>query len=162
MALLLSLLEDDSTDGFQRAFEELLSLIVEAMKKLDSLKTCKLKLAFACSGSIVAVNYGCGFEGETDLSGDWRELRRSEVGSPEFLLSTILEPLYLLTGRDFMKYRNCYKVEDCEPSEATLAILASEPLTEDEDRWLELPFGSMLRVDQVDDGVEFELRSLEL
>lgn len=160
--LFLSLLEEDSTDGFQAAFEKLIKLIIAAMKKCDVLKPTKLKLAFAKPGSVIAVNFGSGFQGETDIEGDWKELRKAKVGSHDFRMSTILEPLYLLIGCDFHKYGESYHMDLNPSTKATTAILASEPLTDDEESWQSLPFGHMLRLDNVDGVLSQDLRSLNL
>lgn len=159
--LLMSLLEDESTDGFQRAFEKLMELILKAMKTCGLVKSSKLKLALASPNSVIAVNYGSGFEAETDLSGDWRELRKAKIGSPDFLLSTILEPLYVLTGRDFHKEKNCYGMTTCSDNPTTV-VLASEPLTDDGESWKELEYGSMMRLDRVDDEILITKRQLNL
>ena len=56
--LLLSLLESDSDEDVKRAFEEMLRLIAQAMKKLDLVALTKLKMALvsrtASSGSTSA------------------------------------------------------------------------------------------------------------
>jgi glutamine amidotransferase len=160
-ALLLSHLRDDSIDAFQKAFEKVLKLIVDALRRCEALAPTKLKLALASPHSVIAVNYGSGFKGETEPQGDWRTLREAEVGTEDFLLSTILEPLYLLAGRNFQNHGNTYDMDACEPSEATSAILASEPLTAPE-RWIELPFGCMLRADFEKGTISTEVRTLNL
>lgn len=160
--LLLSQLKDDSIEGFAQAFREVLKLIVEALRSCELLSAVKLKLALATPHSLVAVNYGCGFEGEYDIQGDWQELRERPLGSQEFLLSTVLEPLYLLTGQNFDKYGDSYDVDPCEHDQATTAVLASEPLTHNKEHWTEIPFGSILRIDRVEGAIRQEISSLEL
>lgn len=54
------------------------------------------------------------------------------------------EPLYLLTGRNFEDHEASYDIDVCAVDEATTAILASEPLTEDTDDWLEIEFGQIV------------------
>lgn len=158
-ALFLSLLKEDSGDGFEAALVKMMHLILESMNKLDAVKPTKLKLAFACQDQVVAVNYGSGFRGETSIRGDLEQLRNSEVGSKDFLLSTILEPLYELTGRDFERHED-YGVSACREEETNAAVLASEPLT-DED-WLELEFGKMIFLRRRGERIETEVRSLDL
>ena len=159
--LLLSLLRGDSADAFQEAFEKLLTLIIAAMKTCNLLQSSKLKLALASPNTVVAVNFGSGHQGETDLQGDWETMRKTKIGSPDFLISTILEPLYLLCGRDFHKHKNSYDVDPCGV-EPTTAILASEPLTSNEEHWTPLPFGSMLMLKRQGEFVEKEFRCLNL
>jgi glutamine amidotransferase len=160
--LFLSLLEDDSPDGFQTTIERVLQLILQSMKKLGITKPTKLKLAFATEGQIVGVNFGSGFDGETDIAGDLNELRKAKVGSREFLLSTILEPLWVISGRNFHKYEDSYRFDLCGLDEATAAILASEPLTAEEDDWMVLEFGKMMVLKRQDDRVCIEVRDLNL
>ncbi|MCA9779874.1 MAG: class II glutamine amidotransferase [Candidatus Eremiobacteraeota bacterium] len=160
-ALFLSLLEEDDGDGFQDALERMLKLIIKSMRKLKMVSHSKLKLAFACQNRVVAVNYGSGFHGETNIEGDLKELRKAKVGSKEFLLSTILEPLYVLKGRDFHKYED-YQIDACHEHQTTAAVLASEPLTEETEDWLELEFGKMILMERDDDGLRTEVRALEL
>jgi glutamine amidotransferase len=159
--LLLSLLKDNSTDAFQAAFEQMIKLILQAMANIGMVRPSKLKLALASPNTIVAVNYGSGFHGETDIQGDWKALRKAKVGSSDFRLSTVLEPLYLLCGRDFEKHEQSYNVDPCE-QEPTTAILASEPLTQEKNRWVPLNFGSLMRLERRDGIVKKEVRQLQL
>lgn len=161
--LLLSLLNEDySTDNFQRCLEEALKLIIDSLKNQGVDKTVKLKLAIASSQDIVAVNYGSGYGGNTDLQGDWKELRQAKLGSRDFLISTILEPLYLLHGSNFHKYQDSYDMQCGDDEAADTMILASEPLTAEVDNWMELPFKSMVRVKMSDQGITREVRQLNL
>ena len=104
--LLLSLLEGDSDEDVKRAFEEMLRLIAEAMKKLDLVALTKLKMALVSPNRIIGVNFGLGHQGETDPAGDWRELRKSGPGTDDFVLSMLLEPMYMLLGRNFQRRRD--------------------------------------------------------
>jgi glutamine amidotransferase len=160
-ALFLSVLKDESVDGFQSALERTLELILESMRKLDIVKPTKLKLAFAAEGRIIAVNFGSGFDGETDIQGDLEQLRKAEVGTKEFLLSTILEPLWVLRGRHFDKHEDSYDI-DSDEDHPTTAILASEPLTSNKDEWLELEFGKMIVLSREGDEIQSDVRTLNL
>lgn len=142
--LLLSLLEGDSDEDVQRAIEELLRLIAEAMKDLGLPALTKLKMALVSPNRIIGVNWGLGLQGERDPAGDWRELRKSGPGTEDFVLSMLLEPMYLLLGRDFQHDETTYAFEDCTEEDATAAIFASEPLTDDDDNWLRLEFGEIV------------------
>ncbi|AWB92141.1 class II glutamine amidotransferase [Aeromicrobium chenweiae] len=141
--LLLSLLEDDSDEGVQRGFEEMMKLIVKAMDSLQLPSLTKLKMALVAPNRIIGVNFGTGHQGETDPAGDWRELRKSGPGTDDFALSMLLEPMYLLMGRNFEDDDTTYDFEDCTEEEATSVILASEPLTEN-DGWMNLEFGEIV------------------
>ncbi|WP_069301419.1 class II glutamine amidotransferase [Neptunicoccus sediminis] len=148
--LLLSLLKGDSDEDVQKGFERLLEVIVQAMQKLDLPALTKLKIALVSTNRIIGVNYGCGHDGETDPKGDWKQLRPSEPGQDDIALSMLLEPMYLLMGQNFQDHAKSYKVDPCPQGEATSAIFASEPLTEDGDEWLNIEFGSMVALERKD------------
>ncbi|MGJ9412400.1 class II glutamine amidotransferase [Aeromicrobium sp. CF4.19] len=142
--LLLSLLEDDSDEGVQRALEEMVRLIAQAMKDLDLVALTKLKMALVAPDRIIGVNVGLGHDGETHPEGDWKELRESGPGTDDYALSMLLEPMYLLMGRNFEHDDTTYGFEDCGEDEATAVIFASEPLTDSVDDWLTLEFGEIV------------------
>jgi glutamine amidotransferase len=141
--LLLSLLESDSDEDVQRAFEEMLRLLVQAMKDLDLVALTKLKMALVSPNRIIGVNFGSGHQGETHPAGDWRELLKSGPGTDDYALAMLLEPMYLLMGRNFQHEETTYDFEECSEEEATAVIFASEPLTEGDD-WLNLEFGEIV------------------
>ncbi|MDT0683165.1 class II glutamine amidotransferase [Roseicyclus sp. F158] len=145
--LLLSLLEGNSDADMQRAFERMLSLILDAMKTLDLVKLTKLKIALVAPNRIIGVNFGLGHSGETKIDADWRQLRKSGSGDDRSL-SMLIEPMYLLMGKNFEQYEGTYKVDVCDAGEATAAIFASEPLTEEGDDWIEIGFNEMVALDR--------------
>lgn len=55
----------------------------------------------------------------------------------------LLEPMYLLMGRNFEQDTSTYAFERCDEDEATGVIFASEALTEDTDGWSHLEFGQI-------------------
>ncbi|MDP3966901.1 MAG: class II glutamine amidotransferase [Nocardioides sp.] len=142
--LLLSLLEGDSDEDVQRGFEEMLRLIIQAMKDLDLVELAKLKMALVSPDRIIGVNFGSGHQGETDPAGDWRKLRESGPGTDDYALSMLLEPMYLLMGRNFEKDKTSYDFEVSTVEDATAVIFASEPLTEATDDWSTLEFGEIV------------------
>ncbi|SDT15962.1 glutamine amidotransferase [Nocardioides scoriae] len=158
--LLLSLLEGDSNEDVQRGFERLVELVVAAMATLDLGGLAKLKMALVRPGRIIGVNVGTGHHGETDPEGDWRELRKSGPGTDDYALSMLLEPMYLLMGRDFTHDDAAYGFDDCSEEEATSVIFASEPLTEEADDWLPLEFGEIVFLERVGGTVTREVRRL--
>lgn len=142
--LLLSLLEGDSNEDVQRAVEEMVRLIAAAMEDLDLPGLTKLKMALVSTNRIIGVNAGLGLRGETNPTGDWKELRESGPGTDDFDLSMLLEPMYLLMGRNFDKDETTYAFETCDEEEATGAIFASEALTDDTDGWSDVGFGEIV------------------
>lgn len=142
--LLLSLLKGDSDDEVQQGFEKMLQVILQAMKKLDLVELTKLKIALVAPNRIIGVNYGAGHDGETAPKGDWKDLRKSDTESDDYALSMLLEPMYLLIGKNFQDHAHSYKVDSCPVEEATSALFASEPLTDDRDEWEEINFGEIL------------------
>lgn len=160
--LLLSLLKSDSDEDVQLAFEELLKIIVQAMKKLNLVELAKLKMALVAPNRIIGVNFGSGPKGETDPAGDWRELRESGPGTDDYALSMLLEPMYLLAGRNFQDYATSYEVDVCPVEEATSVIFASEPLTEDDDAWLNLEFGEIVFLEKKGTNITSSVSTLKV
>lgn len=158
--LLLSLLEGDSGEDVQRAIEEMLRLIGQAMRDLDLAALTKLKMALVSPNRIIGVNVGLGHQGETDPVGDWRELRESGPGTDDFALSMLLEPMYLLMGRNFQHDETSYDFEECTEEEATGLIFASEPLTENYDDWLTLEFGEIVFLEKKGENITRSVRRL--
>ena len=78
--LLLSLLEGDSNADVQRAIEDMLGLIAQAMKELDLGALTKLKMALVSPKRIIGVNWGLGHQGETDPTGDWKRAAQVRSG----------------------------------------------------------------------------------
>lgn len=142
--LLLSLLEGDSDEDVQRAVEEMIRLIAGAMADLDLPGLTKLKMSLVSANRIIGVNAGLGLHGETNPTGDWEKLRESGPGTDDFDLSMLLEPMYLLMGRNFEKDADTYAFETCDEAEASGAIFASEALTDDTDGWTHVEFGSIV------------------
>jgi glutamine amidotransferase len=160
--LLLSLLEGDGNEDVQRAVEELVRLIAAAMKDLDLPGLTKLKMALVAPGRIIGVNAGLGLHGETDPSGDWEKLRESGPGTDDFSLSMLLEPMYLLMGRNFDKHETTYEFETCDDDEATGAIFASEVLTDDTDGWSTVEFGELVFLENDGERVTKTLSTLSV
>lgn len=160
--LLLSLLEGDSDEDVQRAVERMVRLIADAMETLDLPGLTKLKMALVSANRIVGINVGLGLDGETDPSGDWEELRKSEPGSDDFSLSMLLEPMYLLMGRNFDKDTTTYSFDTCEEDEATGVIFASEALTDDTDGWSYLEFGQIVFLRNEDGRVTKTVNTLSV
>jgi glutamine amidotransferase len=160
--LLLSLLESDSDRDVQRGFEKMMRLIVQAMKKLDLVALTKLKMALVSPNRIIGVNFGSGRQGETDPAGDWRELRKSGPGTDDFALSMLLEPMYLLMGRNFQHHETSYDFEECTVEEATAVIFASEPLTEGTDDWSTLEFGEIVFLEKKGEKITRSVSTLKV
>ncbi len=160
--LLLSLLDGDGDDDVKRGLEEMSRVIARAMKALDLAGLTKLKMALVAQDRIIGVNYGLGHEGEAHPDGDWRELLDADAGTDDHSLGMLLEPMYVMTGRNFEEYEESYEVDVTPADEATSAIFASEPLTEDTDDWSELEFGQMVVLERVGDGITSTTSELDV
>ncbi|MEP1126336.1 MAG: class II glutamine amidotransferase [Ilumatobacter sp.] len=160
--LLLSLLDGDGDDDVKRGLEEMLRVIERAMRELDLAGLTKLKMALVAKDRIIGVNYGLGHEGEAHPDGDWRELRTADAGSDDHSLGMLLEPMYVMTGRNFEDYEKSYEVDVTPADEATSAIFASEPLTEDTGDWSEVEFGQMVVLERVGDGITSTTSELDV
>lgn len=158
--LFLSILEGDGADDVQRALQKLLSIIADAMKKLDLVELTKLKIVLATRDRLIGVNYGLGHEGEAEVVGDWRELRKGGPDSDDFRLSMLLEPMYVLRGKNFQQYKASYDLDVAEGDDATLAIIASEPLTDSTEDWCHLEFGQMICIERSGDSVRTTLSEM--
>jgi len=160
--LLLSLLEGDSDEDVQRAVEKMVQLIAGAMADLDLPGLTKLKMALVTTNRIIGVNAGLGLNGETNPAGDWKKLRESDPGTDDFSLSMLLEPMYLLMGRNFDQDKTTYDFETCDEDQATAAIFASEPLTDDTDGWTHLDFGEIVFLTRDGDKVTKTINQLSM
>ncbi len=160
--LLLSLLEGDSDEDVQRAVEEMLGLIARAMQELDLAALTKLKMALVSRNRIIGVNVGLGHQGELDPAGDWEELRKSGPGTDDFALSMLLEPMYLLMGRNFQHDETSYDFEECTEDEATAVVFASEPLTDDDAGWGRLEFGEIVFLENDGEHVTKTVKRLKV
>ncbi|QBF45662.1 class II glutamine amidotransferase [Janibacter limosus] len=161
-ALLLSLLEGNSDEDVQRAVEELLRLVAKAMKDLDLPGLTKLKMALVSQDRIIGINWGLGHQGEVDPAGDWRELRKADAGTDDFALGMLLEPMYLLLGRNFQHDEANYGFQECTEDEATAAVFASEPLSEDGDDWIPLEYGSIMFLAKDGERITRTVKELQL
>lgn len=160
--LFLSLLSGNSDEDVQKGFEKLLKVILQAMKTLDLVELTKLKVALVARNRIIGVNYGFGHEGETDPAGDWQELRKSGLETDDYALSMLLEPMYLLMGKNFEHHPNSYKVDPSPMDEATSAIFASEPLTDDRDEWLNIEFGEIVALERKGENISKKVSKLNV
>jgi len=160
--LLLSLLNGDSDEDVQEGFEKLLKVILAAMKKLELVELTKLKIALVAPNRIIGVNYGVGHKGETTPAGDWQDLRKSGPETDDYALSMLLEPMYLLIGKDFENHEKSYKVDSCPVDEATSAILSSEPLTDDRDEWVNIEFGEIVTLERKGESLSKTVSKLNL
>lgn len=159
--LLMSLLESDSDEDVKRAVEELVRLIAKAMDALDLPGLAKLKMALVSPHRIIGVNVGTGLNGETDPEGDWRELIKADPGTDELDLGMLLEPMYLLIGRNFQD-EGAYGFEECGEEDATSVIFASEALTEEADDWSELGFGEIVFLESDGDKITRTVNKLKV
>jgi glutamine amidotransferase len=139
-----------------------LKVILGAMKKLGLVELTKLKIALVAPNRIIGVNYGAGHKGETDPAGDWRDLRKSGPDTDDYALSMLLEPMYLLTGKSARDHAKSYRVDPCPVDEATSAIFASEPLTDDRDDWLNIEFGEIVAVERKGKKISRKVSKLNL
>lgn len=129
---------------------ELVHFFIEAGRQFENHKPMKLKLIFATQDRLLAVNYGAGEGGELELTGDLQAYREAPIDSPEFLKSTLMEPLYVRAGGGYCDHPGHYELESC--AQPDTVFIASEPLTGEESDWEQLGFGDMLLVERQKDG----------
>ena len=160
--LLLSLLASDSNEDVQRAIEKMVRLISQTMTDLDLPALAKMKMALVSPSRIIGVNVGLGHHGETNPAGDWKKLRESGPGTDDYALSMCLEPMYMLMGRHVPDDDKSYDFEACDEDEATVAMFASEPLTDDEDGWSNVEFGEIVFLEKSGDRVSRTVSTLSV
>ena len=160
--LLLSVLDGDHVDDVQRGFERVLQLLLDAMRTLDLVELTKLKIALVAPNRIIGVNYGASHDGDPNVDGDWRELREAGPGTDDHATSMLLEPMYVLTGKNFQDYEASYDVDVTPADEATSAIFASEPLTDDDDQWEHIEFGELIALERDGDHIAKTVRQLSI
>lgn len=127
--------------------------LIEIQRFFENDNPMKLKLMLMAPDRLLAVNYGAGRAGALRLEGDYQTYRRAPIDSPEFLLSTLMEPLYLRAGRRCADAEGHYPLEMCEEHEMDTVLVASEPLTDDEAEWQALGFGEMVLAERIDHRV---------
>ena len=100
--MFLSFLEDydDPYDfeSLKKALAETLDFLIVTGLDHGNTKPIKLKLILVDQDRMLAVNYGAGENGELKLTGHLESYREAPIDSPEFLKSTLLEPLYIRAG----------------------------------------------------------------
>lgn len=148
---LLSQYEDPyDFETLRKVLAEIVHFLIETGRKHDNHKPMKLKLIFASENRLLAINYGAGEDGQLELSGDLESYRKAPIDSPEFLKSTLMEPLYIKTGNHCEAPPSPYELEVCKGGDTVL--IASEPLTNEEADWEQLGFAEMILVERQDDG----------
>ena len=151
---LLSEFEDPyAFRSLAKSFQELIKLLVSCGQEFGNSKPIKLKLLLSDLGRIFAINFGAGEQGELRPRGDLEELRKAPIDSPEFLKSTLLEPLYVSTGNCLKENPGHYQLTDCQPDLIDTVVIASEPLSADVSAWETLEFGDMILAERKDDGI---------
>lgn len=148
--LLLSLLDGDSDEDVHRAVETMVGLVAKSMANLGLPALSKMKMALVSPNRIIGFNTGLGHQGETEPAGDWKKLRESGPGTDDYALSMLLEPMYMLMGRHVPDRAKDYDFEACDEAEATVAMFASEPLTDDETGWSDVEFGQIVFLENKD------------
>jgi glutamine amidotransferase len=74
----------------------------------------------------------------------------------------LLEPMYMLLGRNFDKDETTYDFEDTTEEKATSVIFASEPLTEGTDDWLPLEFGEIVFLEKKGEDISKTVSKLDV
>ena len=72
----------------------------------------------------------------------------------------LLEPMYLLMGRNFDHDDTSYGFEECTEDEATSVVFASEPLTDD-DGWSHVEFGEIVFLEKKGEHITRSVAALK-
>ncbi len=164
--LLMSQFDDPTADltadeivaGMRRFMGELLRIKHEH----NNSAIAKLKLFMADGNDLVVANIGFGPDYATTIDGDWEELRTHEVGSREFSLAGVVEPVWYLAGTNFTRYEDTYDMAVRDLSNADTVIIASEPLTRNASKWHLIPFQHVAVFERRGDGMRGRVESLDL
>jgi glutamine amidotransferase len=74
----------------------------------------------------------------------------------------LLEPMYMLMGRNFEHDETSYDFEVSGEEKAEAAIFASEPLTDGDDGWDHLEFGEIVFLEKDGEHVSRTVNKLKL
>ena len=149
---------DEIVDGLTRFMKQVITI----KKKNDNNKTAKLKFFLADGNDIVVANMGLGEGFATEIDRNWDELREAPVGSPEFSLAGIIEPVWYLAGDDYSDFDGSYEMRAGDADGASTVIVASEHLTDDHSQWQKVPFQHVVRFRRDGERCKAEVSRLEL
>lgn len=74
----------------------------------------------------------------------------------------LLEPMYLLMGRNLQRDETSFGFEEFTEEEATSVIFASEPLTEGDDGWSHVEFGEIVFLEKRGEKITRSVSRLKL
>jgi glutamine amidotransferase len=131
---------DMAADEIVAGLRDFLAKVLEIKKKHDNTATAKLKFFLADGNDLVVANLGLGENYATDIERQWDDLRHAKVGSPEFTVAGVLEPVWYMAGDDYADYDGTFEMRVSQGDTASTMIVASEHLTEDSSQWQRIPF----------------------
>ncbi len=164
--LLMSQYDDPSADmdidEIVEGLRRFMKAVLEIKKRHQNTKTAKLKFFLADGNDLVVANLGLGEDYATEIDADWDELRKAPVGSPEFGLAGVIEPVWYLAGDDYAAYEGSYEMRVRDADGASTIIVASEPLTKDASQWQRVPFQHVVAFERSGDRCQAKVQRLTL
>lgn len=163
--LLMSQLPDPTgavgADQIVTAIRQLVAALVRIKRSHQNADIAKLKLFLASGDDLVVANIGLGPDYTTTVDRDWQELRSHGVGSMEFELAGVIEPVWYLAGRHFGRYEDSYDMAVCDIADADTVIIASEPLTRDRAKWHTIPFQQIAVFERIGSHIRYRSEPLD-
>jgi glutamine amidotransferase len=136
--------------------------VVELKRRHDNRRIAKLKLFLADGNDLVVANLGLGPDFAPVIDESWEELREAEVGTMDFTLAGVSEPVWFLTGDHYADYEGTYEMRVRDPGAATTAIVASEQLTADADDWQRVGLNHAVVIRRSGPHVDVDVRKLDI
>jgi glutamine amidotransferase len=153
---------DMKADEIVAGLEAFMKRVIEIKRRHDNGRIAKLKLFLADGNDLVVANLGLGPDYAPEIDRTWDELREAEVGTTDFTLAGVSEPVWFLTGDDYADYEGTYEMRVRDPDASTTAIVASEQLTADADDWQRVGLNHAVVIRRSGQHVEVDVRKLQI
>jgi glutamine amidotransferase len=153
---------EDPTEDLEVAeiiegIQKLIRIILDLKVKYNIKGQDILKLFLADRNDLCVANVGIGPNRTLEIEGCWEELKQFPVGTPEFTLSRLTSPVWALKGKKFGQKEGSYQMEAVADEEVRSVIIASEPLTENNQNWVKIPFQHLCYFDYNNGNPKLEL-----
>jgi len=149
---------DEIIDGLRRFMLK----VIDIKKRHDNSATAKLKFFLADGNDLVVANMGLGEGYATHIEQQWDDLRHAKVGTPEFTLAGVTEPVWYMAGDAYGDYEGTYEMRASGAEGASTIIVASEHLTQEPSHWQRVPFQHVSVLKRDGDRYSASVHRLEL
>jgi len=164
--LLMSQYEDPTADmkadEIVAGLERFMKKVIEIKHRHDNTRIAKLKFFLADGNDLVVANLGLGPDYAPEIDTPWEELRTAAIGTPEFTLAGVSEPVWYLTGDHYADYEGTYEMRATTGDTATTAIVASEQLTAKPEDWRGVGLNQAVVIRREGDRCSVDVRALNV